>query len=122
MTDALRGGRLFLGSYAPLFGLLALRFRTPWLEAGCIALALVGGLDMVWIVFGVSRRTAAEPLRLAEVTDAGPEVAGYLATYLLPFLIVAEPNGRDIAAYGIFLLITGLVYVRSEMTQVNPTL
>lgn len=73
-------------------------------------------------MFGVSRRTSAEPIPLAEVADAGPEVAGYLATYLLPFLMVAEPGTRDIVAYVLFLLITGLVYVRSNMAQINPTL
>ena len=122
MTDAVRRARLFLGSYVLLFVLLVLRFQTPWLQIACGAVAAIGFSDMVWIVVGVSKRTAAEPVRLAEVTDAGPEVAGYIATYLLPFLTVAEPSGRDVAAYAIFLLVTGLVYVRSEMTQINPTL
>jgi hypothetical protein len=122
VTDTLRRARLFLGSYTTLFVLLALRFRSGRLEIACAALALVGVVDMVWIVFGVSSRTAPEPLRVATVKDTGPEVAGYLATYLLPFLTVAEPTGRDLAAYGLFLAVSGLVYVRSEMAQINPTL
>lgn len=122
MTEIARRARLFLGSYALLFVLLGLRFHTLWLEMACAVLAAIGLLDMVWIVFGASRRTAADPIRLAEVTDTGPEIAGYLATYLLPFLTVAEPGTRDVVAYALFLLVTGLIYVRSEMTQVNPTL
>lgn len=122
MTEITRRSRLFLGSYALLFVLLALRFTAPWLELTCGALAFVGIADMVWIVYGVSARTAAEPVRLITVVDAGPEVAGYLATYLLPFLTVSEPTGRDVAAYALFLVLTGIVYVRSEMAQVNPTL
>jgi hypothetical protein len=122
MTEISRRARLFLGSYALLFVLLAVRFHTTWLEIACAALATIGFLDMLWIVFGVSRRTAQEPIRLATITDAGSDVAGYLATYLLPFLTVAEPSTRDVIAYIIFLLVTGLVYVRSEMTQINPTL
>ena len=42
--------------------------------------------------------------------------------YLLPFLTVSEPGVRDVAAYALFLMVAGIVYVRSEMTQVNPTL
>lgn len=122
MTEALRRSRLFLGSYSLLFVLLALRFRQPALEAACGAIATIGFADMAWIVFGVSRRTGPDPLRLATVKDAGPEVAGYLATYLLPFLTVAEPDGRDIAAYALFVAVTGLIYVRSDMAQINPTL
>lgn len=122
MTEVARRSRLFLGSYVALFVLLAVRFQTGWLEIACGILAAIGLIDMIWIVFGVSKRTAAEPIRLAEVADAGPEVAGYLASYLLPFLTVAEPSTRDIVAYVLFLLVTGLVYVRSNMAQINPTL
>lgn len=122
MTEVVRRSRLFLGSYALLFLLLALRFETTLLEIGCGVLAAAGFIDMVWIVYGVSARTAAEPIVIDSVHDVGPEIAGYLATYLLPFVTVAEPSGRDLAAYIIFLLVTGLIYVRSEMTQINPTL
>lgn len=122
MTEVLRRTRLFLGSYALLFVLLAIRFQTTWLEIACGAFAALGFLDMLRIVVVVSRKTAQDPIRISEVTDAGPEVAGYLATYLLPFLTVAGPTTRDVIAYAIFLLVTGLVYVRSDMTQVNPTL
>jgi hypothetical protein len=122
MTEIVRRSRLFLGSYTLLFVLLAIRFTTPWLVIMCGVLAAIGLGNMLWIVFVVSRRTSAEPVRVATVTDAGAEVAGYLATYLLPFLTVAEPSGRDVAAYAIFLAVTALLYVRSEMTQVNPTL
>jgi hypothetical protein len=122
MTEIARRARLFLGSYVLLFVLLALRFTTVSLEIACGVLAAWGLLDMVWIVFGVSNRTQSEPIRLDDVTDVGPEVAGYLATYLLPFLTVAEPSTRDVVAYAIFLLVAGLIYVRSEMSQINPTL
>lgn len=122
MTDLLRRGRLFFGSYALLFLLLAIRFETGWLEVLCAVLAAAGFLDMAWLVFVVSRKVAAEPIRVRSVEDVGPEVAGYLATYLLPFLTVAQPTIRDLLAYAIFLVVTGLVYVRSEMTQINPTL
>lgn len=122
MTEAVRRARFFIGSYVLLFVLLAIRFQTTWLEVVCGVIAAYGLLDMIWIVFGVTRRTASEPLRLAGITDAGPEVSGYVATYLLPFLTVAEPTTRDVVAYAIFLLVIGLIYVRSEMTQINPTL
>lgn len=122
MTDMVQRGRLYLGSYVGLFALLAIRFDTTWLRWACVGLAALGAIFMLWIVFVIARRTGAEPIRLAEVEDAGAEVSGYLATYLLPFLTVATPSTRDIIAYAIFLFIGGLIYVRSEMTQVNPTL
>jgi hypothetical protein len=122
MTQVIQRAQLFLGSYALLFTLLAIRFEVTWLEIACVALAALGFLDMLWIVFGVTRRKEPEPIVPAAMSDAGSEVAGYLATYLLPFLTVSEPNTRDVVAYILFLLVTGLIYVRSEMTQINPTL
>jgi hypothetical protein len=122
MTQAIQRSRLFLGSYALLFTLLAIRFEITWLEVACAVLALIGFADMLWIVFGITRKTEHEPVTPATVSDAGSDVAGYLATYLLPFLTVAEPNTRNVIAYVLFLLVTGLIYVRSEMTQINPTL
>ncbi|MGL5444574.1 MAG: hypothetical protein ACRDDJ_19140, partial [[Mycobacterium] stephanolepidis] len=38
------------------------------------------------------------------------------------FLTVSTPTVRDVLAYIGFLFIVGLLYVRSEMTQINPTL
>ncbi|OKH80012.1 hypothetical protein EB75_21720 [Mycobacterium sp. ST-F2] len=122
MTEHFRRLRLFLGSFALLFVLFAVRFETVWLQFACAALAVIGFADMVWIGFVVTRRTSADPIRVASVVDKGPEISGYLATYLLPFVTVAEPKIRDICAYVIFLVVLAVVYIRSEMTQINPTL
>ena len=122
MTEGLRRARLFLGSYVLLFVLLAVRFQTVWLEIACGVLAGVGSSTWCGSCSGFSKRTSEDPIRVAQVIDAGPDVAGYMATYLLPFLTVSEPTIRDVVAYAIFLSVTGLVYVRLEMTQVNPTL
>jgi hypothetical protein len=56
------------------------------------------------------------------VGDHGSQVAGYLATYLLPLLVVPTPSLDDLVAYSLFLIVAGLVYVRSEMVEINPTL
>jgi hypothetical protein len=122
MTEHFRRLRLFLGSFALLFVLFAVRFETFWLQIACATLALVGIADMVWVGFVVTRRTSPDPIRVATVIDKGPEISGYLATYLLPFVTVSEPKIRDVCAYVIFLLVLAVVYVRSDMTQINPTL
>jgi hypothetical protein len=53
--------------------------------------------------------------------EAGADVSGYLAAYLLPFLTVVDPSPTDLAAYAIFIVVAGLVYVRSGLMQINPT-
>jgi hypothetical protein len=59
---------------------------------------------------------------LTAVEDRGAEVAGYVASYLLPFLTVSEPSSRDLVAYGLFLVVVAVLYLRSGLVRINPTL
>jgi hypothetical protein len=54
--------------------------------------------------------------------DTGGEVSGYLASYLLPFVTVPTPGWRDLLGYALFLLVGLVIYVRSNLVRVNPTL
>lgn len=112
---------LFLSSYAPLFGLLAIRFEQRWLWISCAVLAVVGVLCL-WLLLRLDARSAPGPHTLTSVRDAGVEAAGYLATYLLPFLTVATPTARDVVAYAGFLLVAAVINLRSAVAQVNPLL
>jgi hypothetical protein len=109
---------LFLCSYAPLFLILAIRFNERWLEVLCgglFLLGLGGGLSVVL-------RYRGRSWIATRVEDRGAEVAGYLASYILPFVVVAEPSWRDLVGYAIFFVVAGTIYIRSGMLQINPTL
>jgi hypothetical protein len=110
---------LFLSSYAPLFVILAIRFRRPELVVACAVLAVAGLLAVLWILWA-ERSKARAAYTIEKVDDKGPEVAGYLASYLLPFLTVAEPANPEVVAYAIFLGVAAIVYVQSDMLQINP--
>ncbi len=112
---------LFLSSYAPLFGLLAIRFEQRWLWISCTVLAVLGVVSLR-LLLRLDARSAPGPHTLASVRDAGVEAAGYLATYLLPFLTVATPTVRDVLAYAGFLLVAAVINLRSAVAQVNPLL
>ena len=113
---------LFLSSYAPLFGILAVRFTQGWLVALCIGIAAAGFILALWILFAHGNHTAAAPITAASVEDVGSQATGYLVTYLLPFVALKQPGGREVVAYAIFFLVAALIYVRSDMLQVNPTI
>lgn len=112
---------LFLSSYAPLFGLLAIRFEPRWLWISCTALAAAGVVSL-WLLLKLNARAAPGPYLLASVRDDGAEAASYLASYLLPFLTVAVPSIRDVLAYAGFLVIAAAIYLRSSVIQANPLL
>jgi hypothetical protein len=112
---------LFLSSYAPLFGLLAIRFEQWWLWISCLALAMLGVASLLWLL-KLDDRSSRGPHDLATVRDAGGEAASYLAAYLLPFLVVSTPTVRDVIAYAGFLLVAAVISIRSDVAQVNPLL
>ena len=110
----------FLSSYAPLWAMFALRFESLWLRICFGALAVLG----VLITFLLLRRRHSEHpsnTTISVVGDGGAEISGYLAAYLLPFLTLAAPPLLDGFAYLIFFGVAGVIYVRSGLIQVNPT-
>jgi hypothetical protein len=121
VTQSAARGRLFVASYAPLFLILAVRFNTLSLRLVCASVAVLGASD-AWLM---TRRAHAKGLpvviRVTTVDDVGAEVGGYLASYLLPFVVVQTPTGTDLIGYFLFLLVALVVYVRSDLVRVNPT-
>jgi hypothetical protein len=111
----------FLSSYAPLWIMLGLRFSS---HVARISLIAFGAACIAYLVFIVSRSAGERPSNatLTITGDAGADVSGYLAAYLLPFLTVPKPSLTDVIAYVIFVLVAGLVYVRSGLMQINPTI
>ena len=114
--------RLFYGSYAPLFVILAFRFEPLRLRIGALVIGALGFASLARLVQRTSRRVGPSPFTITEIGDHGAQVAGYLATYLLPFLVIERPSLGDLAAYASFIGLTGLIYIRSAMTEINPTL
>lgn len=112
---------LFFSSYAPLFGILAIRFERPALVYACIGLA-VAGVAALLAIIGVHSRTNGPEMVIASVNNAGGEAASYLAGYLLPFVTVSQPNWRDVCAYCAFIVVAGVVHSRTSAIQVNPLL
>lgn len=112
---------LFMSSYAPLFAILAIRFRSIGLIVACATLSAVGFAAGAAVLARFHQVTSST-WTVRTVEDRGGEVAGYLATYLLPFVTVSEPGVRDIVGYALFLVVIAVIYVRSSLVQINPTL
>lgn len=114
-------GMLFLSSYAILFALLALVLWPSGFAFACAALAVFGVLVLV-VLLRMARRGSPDPYEVANLRDAGSDVAGYLVGYLLPVLASPIPGIRDLVAYAAFLIVVGIVYVRSDLVHINPLL
>lgn len=136
LTHSLVMFRLFVVSYAPLGAIVAVRSS----ESVCLAagencdVSLAGinfwgavgvtalGLFDAWWLPRQAQRTAAIRLRVIDAQDEGGAVAGYLATYLLPLLGASVMTWRDAISVAIYLLMLLVVFLKSRLALVNPTL
>lgn len=86
-----------------------------------LAISLCAALCGWTLAKGITRRNA-QAVIVNDVRDQGQAVAGYLSSYLLPFLEGAPGAGGVYIAYGIYFLVLWVIYVTSDMSLINPTL
>jgi hypothetical protein len=121
LGSALVRARILVSSYAALNLILFARLEPAAPRFVCLGLAVIGivdGLRLSWL----ARGKQAVPRRVEETSDAGSEVAAYLATYLLPLLAAPTPKTGDLIGYAIYGVVVIVVSLRSDMAHVNPTL
>jgi hypothetical protein len=101
--------------------LLSLRFQTSTPRVTALLCGEIGIALMIWIL---AQALQIEPqlYKVSQIEDRGEDIGNYLVAYLLPFLAVPEPSVGDSVAYIGFLLIAGLIYIRSDLVYVNPLL
>lgn len=112
---------MFLSSYASLWFILGVRFWESRFSYVCIALGVVSVVSLAfWLTWGY--RQIGNDFDIALAEDAGSEAAGYLASYLLPFFNIEVPTTRDLLVYTGFFFTAAMIYVRSNIMRINPTL
>jgi hypothetical protein len=130
--EKLRRARLFVISYGPLWLMLASRAmpergdwqwsaQNTWVS-GLLALGGVWSFVDAWRLVRGAQRKAAIRMRFAEIRDEGSAAAGYLATYLVPLLAEAPTRPGLWLAYGLYLGMAVVLFVRTDLALVNPTL
>jgi hypothetical protein len=115
---------LFLSSYSPAWLILAVRsfHRSTLLFWLSIGLASVSGGAFLLFVWIARRRGGPFEATVEEVEPRDAELAAYVATYLLPFVVVFGAKFQDVLALGLFLLFIGLLWVNSGLVYLNPLL
>lgn len=126
---------LFLGSYAPLFVLLALLewknelfgianiygLVISWLSITFIILAILGILATVVFV-AVSKSMSPITITPKIIDSHAQETLAYLVTYLIPFIGFKFLDWSSTVANVALFLVIGFLYVQSNMIYLNPTL
>jgi hypothetical protein len=122
LQEAFFRARVLLSSYAALNFILVARL-SHWgtLRWICLGLGVLGVVDALRLTLLAKTRGGDEKV-FVEVRDSGSEIAGYLATYLLPLLAAPNPDMGEIVGYAIYGLLIIVITLRSDLAHVNPTL
>lgn len=114
---------LFISSYSPALLILAVRsfHHSTAIFAASLAAAV---LSVAALLLFLRLARQGGPFR-ATVEDVEPrdgDLAAYVATYLLPFVVVFGATAQDVIALVLFLFFIGLLWVNSRMIYLNPVL
>ncbi|WP_291043261.1 hypothetical protein [Herbiconiux sp.] len=112
---------LVFSSYALLFALLAIRLDSWTLKLVLGGLSVLGVLALI-AIFMLDSRSTLTPRTVARAEGPGPEAGAYLVSYLLPFVVSPDPAASDLVAYGIFLVVAGVITASTGAVQINPLL
>lgn len=113
--------RLFIVSYAALAVIFAVKAHGLVVRASFAGFAILGVL-LGLLLLGSALRQSTHLVVFDAVEDKGGEVSGYLATYLLPFLSGPPSSVSDTVADAVYFTVAFLIFTRTQMGLVNPTL
>lgn len=120
---------MFLSSMAPLLIVFALldTFGSTTASVLAIALAVASAAGHFLLLVLLRRNqlgtaTHEHDHEVLNTEERGSDVMAYVATYLIPFVGFRADDLRSAAALAIFLLVIGVLYVRSGLFAINPGL
>ncbi|TFB67978.1 hypothetical protein [Cryobacterium sp. Hz9] len=113
-----------LSAYAPLALIIgAVSLSESLILAVCWGVvALLLALSVLGILMRRTGSVGARHIKYSDAEDQGGAVAGYLAGYLLPFLVVPTANFGVMIGYVIFFGLVTFLHMRSNLGLINPTL
>ncbi|MFZ2541386.1 MAG: hypothetical protein WAW75_06380, partial [Gallionella sp.] len=80
------------------------------------------GLAGIFIYIMFVNRLNTMPIKISAVCRRDSEAMSYIATYLLPFIVLPSSDLGDSLSLGIFLFVLCILYVNTGMIHINPTL
>ena len=113
---------LYLSSYFPLFAILMIRHYEQE-EIFYVLLPVIGFVSLtLWKTFSTLSTVGGVYVKNGKIEDTGKMILQYFLTYIIPFLVVDFFEWQNLVTYGIIFFIIGVLYVKSDLIYMNPTL
>ena len=113
---------LLLSAYSPLPLLIGIRDHNAQQMWILFAIAALLALALPAVCLVKSRTSNRAQVTIDSITMDPDEIAGYLMSYILPFVTLSSPTGRDLIAFAVFGVLVIGAYLQSGRVPVNPWL
>lgn len=112
-----------VAAFCPAFALMAIRlaYEAPVVAAGWLALALLGLLSTGAVLWTV-RSGNAEPIVFGDIEDAGSEVVGHVASYIIPIVVDPSQSPEQVVIATVSLLTIFWIHIATGKVLVSPLL
>lgn len=114
---------LFLSSYAPLFGVFAVKQYSHSHTASYVFAGLGVVSLLIFFIFMKSVATiASTEVTISEHDAKDGDSMSYIVTYLVPFLDIKFDEFANVVGLLIIFLVLAVLYVNSNLIYTNPVL
>ena len=92
-------------------------------EVFYVLLPVIGFVSFtLWRTFSTLSNIGGVYVKNGKIEDTGKMILQYFLTYVIPFLVVDFFDWQNLITYGIIFFIIGILYVKSDLIYMNPTL
>ena len=113
---------LFLVSYFPLFVIMSvLHYDYLIILYSAIILSAVGFVGLV-ITIMTYNKISGSRIQAKEIKSDGKVNFQYFLAYIIPFIAIDIDETRQLLAYSVLFVFIGILYVKTNLIYVNPTL
>ena len=93
------------------------------IEVFYVLLPVIGFVSFtLWRTFSTLSNIGGVYVKNGKIEDTGKTILQYFLTYVIPFLVVDFFEWKNLITYGIIFFIIGILYVKSDLIYMNPTL
>lgn len=115
---------LFVSSYFPLLIIFSIKywdyfnhiFSYIMLATSCISCSLT------FYMIHQANSISGKAYKIVSIDSQASEALNYLYAYVIPFLSFSLDNKSEIASICIFIFITAIIYIKSNLLYINPFL
>ena len=114
---------LFLTSYFPLFVIIMIRhYQQIEVFYVLIPVMVISSVALYRIFWSLNKIAGMQISSKGKIENGGSYVLQYFLTYVIPFVTIEVLDWQSLATYGIIFFVIGVIYVKSDLIYLNPTL